>query len=144
MKLDPDRFEWVGKKFLELANNPDNYLSFHAGSVYSFPCRTVACHAGWCCVIFNLKTHDYYWDFMKGAHALAEYLGFENSNHYKVWASETPEIWLNINGSFMFSAVGYMAFGVEHAYLCDLNVIGNHYIAVAKRIREIQIERMNK
>ncbi len=137
MKLDPNKFEWIGLQFLKINQDENNLLRFDEPKVIEHICGTVACHAGWCSVIFDLRDGiGKYLNFLHGANALSQYLGFQHSSHFAGWAMLNSDIWLTNNGGKMFKFDGYLAFGCWSGASCSLGIIGEHYIKVANKIRE--------
>ncbi len=142
-KIDPEKFEWIGKEFIKLGEQNKNSVAFYLGFVQVNECGTLACHGGWACVIFDLKTPDLqYKRYECGAEELAKFLGFKSMTHYMEWAEANPEIWGNYFGFEMFQEEGYKSFGFddEDSHLCKLEDIGKHYIYVAKRLIAFNIE----
>jgi len=135
----------MGDKFIAIHETLDlgaRNLDFESGYVHQDrSCGTVACHGGWGAVIFGIKPdHDGLRRFGSGAGAISRFIGLDGAYDFERWAGENPVLWGNAQGGKLFDPSGYRAFDFYFNYKCTLKVIGNHYIAVAKRIRESEEE----
>lgn len=129
-----EKLRWLGNKFIEL-DDGKNTLNFHAPYVHKKSlveeCGTIACHAGWGCVIFDL-TPPFLWSY--GANAIAYHLGFKFWQSYTIWAMFHKEIWGNQYGDLMFSSDGAAAFNVVYQHECTLKTVGQYYLGLAGRV----------
>lgn len=123
-----DRFLSLAEKFMPYAKNEQCILDMGEGRVIQHSCKTIACHGGYACLIFGLKSKKY----TTGAHKIAEYLGFKSRHSLKDWAHNNSEIWGNEDGYHMFSlncAFDCSVFNKE-----TLKDVVSHYIGVAERL----------
>lgn len=136
-----DQFLKMAERFLPYAANEKCNLDFGEGNVVANECGTVACHGGYAALALGLGAgvHTSNYDklhFHKGAHALAEYLGFESVDDIEDWADYNPDIWGTESGRDMFDAYGWYAFDMDSDM--KLKDIVSHYLSVAKRLMEIK------
>lgn len=135
----------IGNDFINLHNDKNlthKNLNFReSGIENTTDCGTIACHGGWGYALYH-KNYDLnkmlwaYDIFGEGADDIAHKLGFQDKMDFEYWAMKNKALWGNKFGNLMFSCSGYLAFGIHHTGICTLQDIGNHYIAVGKRIRK--------
>lgn len=144
MKLNPEKFEWLGNEFIQIherENLSAENLNFPLGAAEKREsCGTVACHGGWGNVILNTELGYY----EHGANAIARHLGFKSGEEMMYFFIVNYVLWGNFFAGRMFCFDGYKAFGFGTPGICTLKDIGNHYIAVARRIREANGEEQSK
>lgn len=130
--IDGNKFIEMGLKFKvvhRIQNLTSENLDFCEGYLTETPCGTVACHGGWGCVLFDITG-----DYEAGGNAIAKFLGFYDMEQFQDWAADNPEFWGNDYGEDMFYANGYQAFGFEEFDEVTVDDIGDHHIAVGKRL----------
>ncbi len=99
-------------------------------------CGTPACHAGWYGFTLGLKCNET--DFNDSAEKMAEFLGFTRrpKEMLEYWATKYKRIWGNIfGGSMFYEAKAFERASEEEITLKD---IGNHWKAVAQRLRKLE------
>lgn len=135
-----DRFEKVGndlKAFCEKHGLDNTEVDMgetdDCRSRYEHLCETPACHGGWIAILYGEEAapgDDNF--YVRGAHILAEKLGFDDYRLLEQWARDYPEYWGNSRGDCMFCSG--RAFG-QNSFYFPLSVIYNHYFKVAENLR---------
>lgn len=140
-----DNFIRVGSDFIDLCQKEqliDENLDFCETRIEKLFCGTVACHGGWGYFLYVAEEMAETHDFVTGADAIAEQLGFGDSDEFELWASDHSELWGNEYGLKMFGMCGHRAFGYGEGE-CTLEIIGKHYVKVGARIK-VQLLEGNK
>lgn len=116
------------KSVLHLAPSKENF--FMGFGIGHEPCGTVCCVGGWYKVaktqpdqIANLA--DDGWAL--GKLSIAQDLGFDDGDDFKIWASANPSLWGNDSGYQMFIFSEAYNSGIPGAYATTLQDVINHY-----------------
>lgn len=138
--IDGNKFIEMGHLFKEIHKDrgltSDNLDFKECLADDDYQCGTIACHGGWGCVIFNTGG-----DYLHGANAIAEFLGFEDHHEFRNWAHNNSKYWGNEYGALMFDSEGYLAFGFGEGDPVTVNDVGDHHVGVGKRINEAKEEK---
>lgn len=110
-------------------------LSMHTTGVFTNPCGTVACVAGFY-QIYRFKYFITSNAYDAGSMAIARDLGFSRRDSLRDWAQENPKLWGNSKGLGLFcDSCAYLNDEVERDTKITLSDVINHWRGVGLRLQ---------